>query len=201
MSQSSVQPRVSAPVLSWLLIVLALCSLVWLGFATVAFSTVAVDELLFLLLAFIGVVLAVAWVVLTCVSLHIVGPGRARPGWKTVLMWAVTPIAGMLGLLGYAVDWDLMLRLKLSERALVAEAQQIQGGQAFGTDDRWVGLFKVRWAALNPDGSVRFVTDLPWMFDEAGLYYDPGGVVTATRAWPEDRTRLYGPWRRFHFRD
>lgn len=184
--------------LSWPLVGMGVCSLAWLGLAIVLFSTPAADALLAILLIIAGLLLACVWLVLTVVGGVLVRKGH-RPGCWPVLAWTFTPLAGFAGLVCYATHWDLMLRVRLSEPALIAEAERLRSGGVPQDAERHLGLLRVYRADLEADGTVRFMTDMPWIFDEAGLFYDPDRAIGLHWDVPEgygheDRSVLYGPW-------
>lgn len=173
---------------------------VWLGLAAVAFSAVAPDSLHVFFLGLSGAGLGVMWMILVAVALGSPPGGRMSRAWLTLAL--ATPLCGLVGVLMLVTDWDLRLRVALSQQALAQEADRVRqlpdGREA---DERQIGLFRVKYATVTDDGVVRFVTGWPWMFDEVGLYHDPSRTLTPTREWPEHRNRLIGPWVAFHLHD
>lgn len=179
---------------------LAVASAVWFCFALAKFSVVAPDQFLVFLLGLIGLGVGIAWLILMAVATPFIRGNR--PSLVLLLIALITPLSGLAGLVLLATDWDLRLRLKVSEPALSREAERVRalpGG--WDPQERRVGLFHIKSSSTTETGVVRFVTDWPWMFDEAGLYHDPDRTIAASRAWPEHRTRLTGPWAKFHLHD
>lgn len=180
---------------------LLLASAVWLCVAAVHFSTVQPDQFLVFFLALGGFAIGIVWVILAAVTLFGT-PRHARPRRGLFLTALATPVCGLLAVALLISDADLLLRLKLSEPALRREAERLRADPDARRDtDRRVGLFRVRYASVTDTGAVRFVTDLPWIFEEAGLYHDPDRTITPTKQWPEHRARLTGPWATFYHLD
>ncbi|MEX0876270.1 MAG: hypothetical protein WD114_02320 [Phycisphaerales bacterium] len=178
----------------------------WFIAALYAFSHIEIDMFLGIVAVFAGIMLAVLWIIMTLLevfvrlrrreSLPLISPRR----W---LAWLMTPALGCAGLLLAWTDADLLLRLRLSESALAARAEQLLASGETGhvTVNGRLGLFRVDDAGVSDDGTVRFWMQYPGIFMETGLYYDPHRVITDTDAWPEERERLRGPWVKFIFRD
>ncbi len=198
------QSRRSA-VQSWAWVLMLLASVCWLVCAAIVFSNVEFDMFVGMGLLLWGLGVAVAWVISFLCAGSIWCVKRERFGRLTPLRAAVilaTPILGMIGAWLLWTDLDFLFRLKLSERALVERCEQLiaepDGG---GIDGEWVGLFHVKWSDHVEGGAVRMTTVFPGLFHEAGVYYDPDGVIEPSRDWPEERSAVLGPWKRFYLQD
>ena len=110
---------------------------------------------------------------------------------------------GGLGLWLASTDVDLLLRFRLSEAALRSRAEQlIASGETEPQQiDERVGLFRVEFAQVNDDGTVRFSMGWPGIFVETGMIYDPDQIVAETSQWPDDRQRLSEDWVKYIWSD
>lgn len=177
----------------------------WLIAAVYAFSHIGIDFLWWLLIP-AGLVLAAFWCIMTVLEAFIrvrkreSRPSIARRRW---VAWLATPVMGGIGLWLAWTDADLLLRLRLSDAALSAHAQRLidTGDTGAETINAWIGLFHVRSAQLEDDGTVRFWMQSIPIFTETGLIYDPDRTVTDTSQWPEERHHLAGPWVKFVWSD
>jgi hypothetical protein len=184
---------------------LAIWSALWALCALWAFSNVRVDPFVFLGVLLWGSALAALWTITLCCLIVLrlrsprrIGRLRARNG----LIILATPALGVLGVFLLWTDLDFLLRLKLSERALIAHCESVIADPERANEPRRrIGLFRVYAVDVVDADAVRVTTVLPGIFDEAGVYYDPGDVLAEHRGWPEDRLSLFGPWDAFYFRD
>lgn len=184
---------------------LSVISALWLLCALVAFSNVGVDLLLFLVMFFWGSILAAVWMLsmLCLIWIRLRDPNPlGRLSKRTAMIILATPICGVLGAWLLWTDLDLILRLKLSERALITHCESvIADPERAKQPRRWFGLLRVYAVDVVDADAVRVTTVLPGIFDEAGVYYDPDMVVAETNTGSEQRSTLFGPWKRFVFRD
>lgn len=207
--QESISEPISKPAstrgtggIRWVAFGLGIGGVVWLGGAVVAFSNAEVGLLAFFGLLLAGALLGAVWLVGVLLDVWVWLRSGGRLGPRLVLRWAGVPVCGLLGVWLLWTDLDFVLRLKLSEPALVARCRSLlDDPDAHAIDGEWVGLFRVHRADPGGDGLVRLVTVLPGVFDEGGVYYDPAGVIRATDEWPEERARVFGPWARFSWSD
>ncbi|MBO6740055.1 MAG: hypothetical protein JJ916_09365 [Phycisphaerales bacterium] len=182
------------------------CSAAWLIGAVIAFSHIAIDMLWFMALAFFGGVIALMWCIMTV--LEIVARVRARPQRlemtrRRVLAWVAIPIVGFIGLLLAYSDLDLALRVKLSNAPLTERAQAIlqSGSTDPVTINDHIGLFYVRDAQAQGDGTVHFTMQYPWIFTETGLIYNPNEAVWIGKEWPTETKRVDKDWVSFVWSD
>lgn len=181
-------------------------SVAWIIAAVVAFSHIAIDMLWFLALAFFGGIIALMWSIMTL--LEIFARVRARPQRlemtrRRVLAWVAIPIVGFIGLLLAYSDLDLALRVKLSNASLTQRAQAIlqSGSTDPVTINDHIGLFYVRDARAQDDGTVRFTMQYPWIFTETGLIFDPDDAVWIGKDWPTETKRVDKDWVSFVWSD
>ena len=177
-------------------------TIAWLIAALYAFSNIEIDILWFLALAFFGVVIGLLWFVMTALE-AVVRIKRAqslpRPKPRRIMAWLLTPLLGLLGVWLAQSDLDFLLRLRLSEPALTAHAQQIRATHdpGYTSINGWIGLLPVYDAQLGKDGTVRYSIQSPGIFTNSGLYYDPDHTLGAIAQSPEERERIFGPWVKF----
>lgn len=181
-------------------------SVAWLIGAVIAFSHIAIDTLWFLGLALAGGLIAFFWCIMTL--LEIVARVRARPQrlgmtLRRVMAWVAVPIVGFIGLLLAYSDLDLALRTKLSNAPLTERAQAIlsSGSTDWMTINDRIGLFYVRDARAQEDGTVRFTMQLPWVFTETGLIYDPHQRLPGVEPPQEEWERISEDWVKFVWSD
>lgn len=184
---------------------LAIWSALWALCALWAFSNVRVDALVFLAVLLWGSALAALWTLTLCclIVLRLRSPRRiGRLRVRNGLIILATPALGVLGVFLLWTDLDFLLRLKLSERALIAHCESVIADPERANEPRrWIGLFRVYAVDVVDTDAVRVTTVLPGIFDEAGVYYDPDDVVPETDGWPEQRSGLFRQWKRFHWSD
>lgn len=203
MAGNTIENQVDSSTWPWTL--LAGFSGAWLIAAAYAFSHIEVDFLWWLVIP-AGLLLAAFWCTMTAMEAFIRAqkreslPSIARRRW---LAWLATPVMGGIGLWLAWTDADLLLRLRLSDTALTARAQRLidTGDTKPETVNARIGLFHVRSAQLEDDGTVRFWMQSIPIFTETGLIYDPDRSMTDTSQWPEERHRLAGPWVKFIWSD
>lgn len=163
----------------------------WLAGAALAFShtNLGGDAETLVLYTFSGCVLGVSWL-----TREIVGYLQPRSrGERAASLFVL--VAGLLGALCMATDWDLRFRLAASERALLAEAQSLPAAyNEMPGKTRRLGLFVVRRLQKQPAG-VLWTTDN--RFPAFGVAYLSGPVPAP---WRRHRFRhLWGPWWTFRF--
>lgn len=181
-------------------------SAAWLIGAVIAFSHIAVDMLWFMALALFGGLIALCWCIMTL--LEIVARARARPQRlemtrRRAIAWVGVPIVGLIGVLLAYSDLDLALRVKLSNAPLTERAQAIlsSGSTDWVTINDHIGLFYVRGARAEEDGTVRFTMQYPWIFSETGLIYDPHQQLPAVEPPQEEWERISEDWVKFVWSD
>ena len=191
---------------AWPWSLLAGFSLLWLVGAIYSFSHIEIDLFAWMMLGLSGVLLAATWIVSTIVDATILIRRRTSP--RTIstrrwVAWFSSPLMGGLGLWLASTDVDLLLRFRLSEAALRSRAEQlIASGETEPQQiDERVGLFRVEFAQVNDDGTVRFSMGWPGIFVETGMIYDPDQIVAETSQWPDDRQRLSEDWVKYIWSD
>lgn len=173
----------------------------WLIAAVYAFSNIEIDMLWYIVLVFFGGIIGVYWLILTTLEIFVRIQSHSKlphPKSRRIVVWVFTPLFGLLGIWLALTDLDFLLRLRLSEPALTAHAQQIRATQEPGyrSINGWIGLFHVDDAQLGEDGTVQYTMQMPWIFVETGLYFDPDQALDTTKR-PEERERIFGPWVKF----
>ncbi|MHA7814384.1 MAG: hypothetical protein ACX94C_13455 [Phycisphaerales bacterium] len=181
-------------------------SAAWLIGAAIAFSHIAIDILWFLALALSGGVIALIWCLMTL--LEVIARMRAHPerlemSPRRVFVWAAIPTVGFIGLLLAYTDHDLALRLQLSNAPLTerAESMSLSGSTASVAVNDRIGLFYVRDARVQANGTVRFTMQLPGIFTETGLIYDPHQQLPAAEPPQEEWERISEDWVKFVWSD
>jgi len=212
MSKSAVPgPKLARALFWWMLADTSLGAL-WLAGAVFTFSDASASILLVLLLIVSGTALAGLWSLRTAIVIwRRLARRRIRFSYGARLLWILMPLFGLAGIACAKTDWDLRLRLKLSEDALLAEAQAARNAKAADTtgteyfgDPGWVGLFRVHSIWVLDDATVRFVTVYPGVvgFEESGLHHS---IVTdpapSDDGGPTELRDLGGPWRAFYQND
>lgn len=191
------------PMKTWPWVLLSGSSMVWLLAAMYGCSHIEVDMLS---LGLIGVVLAALWTVMTLLEpIRRIRVDRARRSItrRCWIFWLTTPLVGLAGLWLAWTDADLLLRIRLSEPALTTRAQQLLDSEKTEPQqiDEWIGLFHVKSAQVNEDGTVKLTMQWPGIFTETGMIYDPNRIVSETAQWPEDRHRLSQSWLKYIWSD
>jgi hypothetical protein len=170
-------------------IVLVVATVLWLFVAVENFSDVSLNLIILALLCVFGMVLAMAWASWTfCLAKGLV---RLRSRFE-LAQWAFVPLAGLLGVILLMVDFDLDLRLRLSEAALlrsIAERSPIREVD-IRDNPRRVGLFWFE-SIDGRDGCILMRSNDA--FEEGGLIYCMNGRPPQ---WsPEYSFRhVRGPW-------
>ena len=146
---------------------------VWLVAAVGIFSDLVIDLMAALLLIAFGFVVALGWVTW---SLYLYGGVAClRSRWE-IAEWAFVPLAGLLGVVLLATDLDTVLRLKLSEPAILrclVEPRSGDSNDLWEDGGRWVGLFWFRGIQDQP-GSIELRSDST--YPAGGLVYCPQGT-------------------------
>lgn len=166
---------------------------VWAVLAAVMSASLGRLMLPFLVLL-IGVTLGVAWCSqLTRVLLD--REARGRLTWRAMASWMVCPLTGLLFAALSFTSWPYMLRVKISEPALLRLVADLERGRADLRDPGRAGLIFVDHASVRED-CVLLETEtgfLTWH----GLVYSRSGA----RPRPPPRTHvrhLYGRWYTFY---
>lgn len=145
-----------------------------------------------------GLALAGSWMIRTITLAWVKGSGRVRDRWTLAAHLAV-PVIGLVGASLVFTRADTRLRVRLSEPALVALADDVRAGNAPSTP-RWAGLYRVLDATPGGGGTVRLTTRRGWVFSEDGFYHAPSGAPTPGD--PRESVEPLAPgWYVFHWDD
>jgi|GEM_PF-3171085 len=152
---------------------------------------------LFLVLS--GLWLALAWMVRTVLGVGIhTSRARVTAHPVTLILHALIPLVGLLGLATAMTRLDTRARFALSRDAFDRTAASIRAGSEFD-GPAWVGLYRVRYAYLDDDGNVWFMTRHAWLFTEYGFMQVESELENyggSLRTWSLDDT-----WSIYHYYD
>jgi hypothetical protein len=169
-------------------IVLTVAAWGWLVAALPFLSDAACNTFVELGLLASGALIGLAWVVLTALRLSLL-PGSFR--WQ----WLSVPLAGILGFALLVTDWDLAVRVALSESALRRHVESVPPDAPSDETQRWIGLFHVE-ETEEYDGAVYLFTCQSFINRHGVAYIPPGSKVA-----PRMRvSHLYGSWYSFEWR-
>ena len=170
----------------------------WLIGALVAFSDAGFNGLALLVILF-GLPLGMLWVLRFLVTSAVEGLQTVktpRDTWPYLRAWAFTPLVGLIGIGLAMTDWDLVLRLHLSEPYLMrlVEYKMTHDNQVADRKPRFAGLFLVH-SMENHEGVILLGTGRAYL-DRNGLAYtgDTEPPFIGSR-W--EFTYLHNGWWRF----
>ena len=148
-----------------------------------------------------GLLLGLGW----CGNL-IVEWGLVRLDWRSAVAWSVCPATLLLlGFFIYFSPWPLVLRVKLSESALLRVVEEVRAGRTrFDPPVRAV-LFSIDSARIR-NGTVLLDTNESWPLESAGIAYvgdDPRWLDFGEDGSPPPPFcgSLFGRWSWFRYPD
>ena len=158
-----------------------------------------------ILLFLFGVLLALAWCVVAFGRL-VVEWGLPRLDWRSTLSWTFCPATVLLlGIFIYYSPWPLVLRVKLSEPALLRIVEEVRAGRTHFDPPARAGLFSIDCGSVR-NGTVLLDTNEGWLLDTEGIAYvgdDPRWLEFGEDGSPPPpfRGRLAGRWCWFRYPD
>lgn len=154
-----------------------LATFIWFIFCIVAFSN-AGSNILFTLVAMpVVFTWSLIWLGRLIISLR--NKGHDKAGIKHGLCyWLFEPVVIILPLILAQLGVFSIARFALSEQALSNYAEQVRSGNVdiafeFNHPSRRVGLYRVTFTDLLPDGTVRVLTSSHGLMDRAGFANSP----------------------------
>ena len=141
-----------------------------------------------------GLLLGVAWCDLAFRRL-ILQKGFATLDRRGFVAWAFCPWTGLLLSAVCFTQWGLVLRVKLSEPALLRLVEEVEAGKAHFDPPVRAGLFKIDGGRVE-GGCVLLETNEGWPLASEGIVYVREGTTQARFS-----DHLVGRWWAFHFPD
>ena len=172
-----------------------LISICWLTFILIVFSNAVPDLVIALCTCLVlliwGASLVLRGILILLSNWRQRDPIQRHQSWA----WTIEPFVLLLSIILPIWQVPLMLRLKLSETALIDYIQverKVRHPQQLSVHPRrWVGLFEVRETEILDGGVVRMIT--------GGAFLDGAGVVYSPDRQPPTKgehnyRHLYGNW-------
>ncbi len=125
---------------------------------------------------------------------------RRRLAWRAIGAWAFCPATGLLLTALYFTQWPLVLRVKLSEPALLRLVTDIEADRVQVDRPIRAGLMSMHRAAVE-EHYVLLYTDHGFIFTEYGLAYSRDGNRPTSSYWGLTFRHLFGRWYIFEERD
>ena len=161
----------------------------WFAVASVFFSDPAQDVICWLLLAGLGGLLGLTWLVVTKSE-----PSLLRRPFR--VWWLSVPVAYALGSTFLMTELGVAVRVALCEKSLNRFVADVTPETKLN-QTRWVGLFQVERVS-ECEGGVYLFTGSSGLLSSSGVAHIPTGTKIAQSMWVH---HLYGEWYSFEWKN